>query len=158
MRTLAPPPQLAADHLFDLSIVFADMHIYAVPAGTRVTAVAEGGRLDGRRVEGDVLPGGGDWIVVGADGVARLDVRLTVRTDGGDLVHLAGQGRVRLGEAAQASFLAGDTVTPPDVVGRGTTQFEAAGEALAWLNAAVAVGTVTELSRRHIRYRYYELA
>ena len=156
---MQPPSldHLPAEHLFDLSIQFSDMHLFAVPYGTRLTAVTSGGAATGARLIGDVLLGGGDWIVVGADGIARLDVRVTIRAETGELIHMASQGRAVLGDEARGTFLAGETVAPPDLFARSTTQFETSGSSYEWLNACVAIGVVAELSQRHIEYRFYGL-
>jgi hypothetical protein len=148
---------LAADHLFDLSIEFSDMHAFAVPFGTRLTAVTSAGAARGARLAGDVLPGGGDWIVVGGDGIARLDVRITIRAESGELVHMTSQGRAILTDDARARFLTGETVAPPDLFARSTTQFETAGPTYGWMNASVAIGVVKQLSQHHIEYGYYGL-
>src|SRR5205809_3304685 len=49
------------------------------PAGHRRIVVVKGGRFEGPRLRGDVLPGGGAWLVERSDGSRRLDVRLTLR-------------------------------------------------------------------------------
>ena len=54
------------------------------------------GRCEGPKIAGDILPGGGDWILLGTDQVARLDVRATLRTDDGAHVHLTNTGRERM--------------------------------------------------------------
>lgn len=73
------------EHLLDIRIEFDPPQIFATPIGARLTYVIKRGRCQGPRITGDVLPGGGDWILYGTDGVARLDVRATVRTDDGAL-------------------------------------------------------------------------
>jgi hypothetical protein len=47
------------------------------PVGTRMTFITTGGVIDGPRLRGELLPGGGDWLVVGSDGTGRVDVRAT---------------------------------------------------------------------------------
>ena len=53
--------------------VAAPEKIGAVPLGTRVTAPISSGRFEGPRLRGKVLPGGGDWTLLRADGVLELD-------------------------------------------------------------------------------------
>jgi len=62
--------------------------IGAVPHGTRVTAPKASGHFDGPRLRGKVLPGAGDWTLLRGDGVLELDLRLTLETDDGALVHI----------------------------------------------------------------------
>src|SRR5438876_9634998 len=62
--------------------------IGAVPHGTRVTAPIASGHFEGPRLRGKVLPGGGDWTLLRGDGVLELDLRLTLETDDGALIHM----------------------------------------------------------------------
>jgi hypothetical protein len=57
------------------------------PLGRRVFGEVAGGRVEGERVSGRVLPGGGDWAVIGTDRIFRLDVRLQFETDDGARVY-----------------------------------------------------------------------
>src|SRR5947208_15229000 len=66
--------------------------IGAVPHGTRVTAPISGGRFEGPRLRGRVVPGGGDWTLLRTDGVLELDLRLTLETDDGALIHMTSFG------------------------------------------------------------------
>src|SRR5438128_3175262 len=66
--------------------------IGAVPHGTRVTAPIASGHFEGPRLRGKVLPGGGDWTLLRGDGVLELDLRLTLETDDGALIHMTSYG------------------------------------------------------------------
>ena len=59
-----------------------------VPHGTRVTAPIASGHFEGPRLRGKVLPGGGDWTLLRSDGVLELDLRITLETDDGALIHM----------------------------------------------------------------------
>src|SRR5215475_4212289 len=79
--------------LMTLQVVVAGAQkIGAVPLGTRVTAPITSGHFEGPRLRGSVLPGGGDWTLLRADGVLELDLRLTLATDDGALIHLSSFG------------------------------------------------------------------
>ena len=47
-----------------------------------------GGSFEGERLRGRVLAGGGDWV----DGTFELDLRLTLETEDGALIHMAATG------------------------------------------------------------------
>ena len=51
-----------------------------------------GGSFDGERLRGNVLAGGGDWVVKRADGTFELDLRVTLQTDDGALIHMTFSG------------------------------------------------------------------
>jgi hypothetical protein len=50
------------------------------PYGHPMIATADGGEFAGDRLKGTIVGVGGDWLLVGDDGYARLDVRSTFRT------------------------------------------------------------------------------
>jgi hypothetical protein len=67
-------------------------NIGAGPHGTRVTFPITGGSFEGDRLRGQVLPGGDDWTVKRPDGVIELDLRITLQTDDGALIHMTFEG------------------------------------------------------------------
>ena len=146
------------EHLFDLAVDFEPMPVYASPLGTRLDAIVRRGTAPGPKLDGEVRPGGGDWIVVGGDGVARLDVKATIRTPDAEMVHLTSTGRVVLDDGTRDRFLAGETITGDEMYARTAPLFETGADAYRWLNGTVAVGLVVELSLEHIRYQVYALA
>ena len=101
--------------------------IGAGPRGTRVTFPITGGSFDGDRLRGRVLPGGDDWTVKRADGVIELDLRVTLETDDGALVHLTFDG-IRDDDAPGAPYF------------RTLPRFETAAPKYAFLNRLLAVG------------------
>src|SRR5204863_8047769 len=70
-----------------------------VPHGTRVIAPIPSGTFEGPRLRGTVLPGGGDWTLLRSDGVLELDLRITLQTGDGALIHMTSFG-LRHGPAA----------------------------------------------------------
>jgi uncharacterized protein DUF3237 len=62
------------------------------PAGERVTFPVIGGRFEGERLRGKVLPGGADWTVKRRDGVLELDLRITLETHDGALIAMTFTG------------------------------------------------------------------
>ena len=53
------------------------------PSGERRIVYMTGGKFSGPRLQGRVLPGGGDWLVVGPQRNAILDVRACLEMDDG---------------------------------------------------------------------------
>ncbi len=62
------------------------------PRGKREIYPIVGGRFEGDRLRGKVLPGGADWTVTRPDGVTELDLRITLLTDDGALVDMTFTG------------------------------------------------------------------
>src|SRR5882762_1195338 len=67
-------------------------NIGATPHGTRVTFPITGGSFEGERLRGKVLPSGDDWTLKRPDGVVELDLRITLETDDGALIHMTFEG------------------------------------------------------------------
>jgi hypothetical protein len=83
-----------------------------------------GGSFEGERLRGKVLAGGGDWVTTKADGTFELDVRVTLETDDGALIHMTLTG---LRDDANHYF-------------RTLPRFETATPMYAFLNRLLAVG------------------
>ncbi len=79
-------PALRSEFLMQLSADLSDPQVLTdAPHGTRRIMYMKRGSFSGPRLTGQVLPGGGDWVPLRPDGVAELDIRLTLRTDDGEL-------------------------------------------------------------------------
>ena len=98
------------------------------PHGTRVTFPITGGSFEGDRLCGKVLPGGDDWTVKRSDGVIELDLRITLQTDDGALIHMTFEG-LRDDGGPRAPYF------------RTVPRFETAEPKYAFLNRLLAVGT-----------------
>ena len=115
--------------------------IGAVPHGTRVTAPIASGHFEGPRLRGKVLPGGGDWTLLRADGVLELDLRITLETDDGALIHMSSFG-LRHGPPESIAALArGERVDPSTYYFRTTPRFETAHPKYIFLNRLLAVSS-----------------
>ena len=130
--------------------------IGACPTGTRMTFVVRGGSFTGPQLHGEVLPGGGDWLVVGPDGVGRLDVRATLRTEGGDLIHTYYGGVLAAPPDALQRLGRGGEIGEDEMYFRTAPRFDTGSEALSWLNRMVAVG-VGALGPNRVDYRVYKV-
>ena len=102
--------------------------IGAAPHGMRVTFPITGGSFEGERLRGDVLPGGDDWTLKRPDGVIELDLRVTLKTHDGALIHMTFEG-IRDDEASGGPYF------------RTMPRFETAEPKYVFLNKLLAVGT-----------------
>jgi len=101
----------------------AKQDIGSTPRGTLTIFPVTGGSFDGERLRGKVL-GGADWVTAHGNGVFALDLRVTLETDDGGLIHMTFTG-VR--DEANHYFC-----TAP--------RFETAAPKYAFLNRLLAVG------------------
>lgn len=119
--------------------VTSPQKIGSVPLGTRTTAPIASGQFEGPRLRGKVLAGGGDWTLLRPDGVLELDLRITLETDDGALIHFASFGLRRGPPEVIAALARGDVVDPASYYFRTTPRFETAAPKYAFLNRLVAV-------------------
>jgi hypothetical protein len=105
----------------------ATQEIGAGPRGARVTYPIIGGSFEGERLRGKVLPGGDDWTVKRSDGVVELDLRVTLETDDGALIHMTFEG-IRDDGAPGAPYF------------RTLPRFETAAPKYSFLNRMLALG------------------
>jgi len=115
--------------------------IGAVPQGTRTVVPIAGGHCDGPRLRGKILPGGGDWLLLRADGVLELDLRVTLETDDGALIHMASFGLRHGPPEVIAALGRGERVDPASYYFRTFPRFETAHPKYAFLNRLVAIST-----------------
>ncbi|HET7197342.1 MAG TPA: DUF3237 domain-containing protein [Burkholderiales bacterium] len=111
------------------------------PLGRRRIIPITGGRFRGERLSGRVLPGGADWQIVRADGVAQLEARYTLETDDGALVYVRNVGLRHGPPEVLARIAAGEAVDPALYYMRATPSFETGAAKYAWLNRIVCVAT-----------------
>jgi hypothetical protein len=115
--------------------------IGAVPHGARATAPIASGHFEGPRLRGKVLPGGGDWTLLRTDGVLELDLRLTLQTDDGALIHMTSFGLRHGPPEVLAALARGEVVDPSTYYFRTTPRFETADPRYTFLNRLLAVST-----------------
>lgn len=115
------------------------------PAGTRLIFEMSNYRLDGPRVRARQRgAAAADWVVVGPEGTATLDVRVTLETHDGAVVLLRYTGRVDA-----SGGLGGAPIYA-------ALQFDTGHERYAWLNRIQAVAKGT-LNGNELLYEVYEL-
>jgi hypothetical protein len=101
--------------------------IGAGPHGTRIIFPITGGSFEGDLLRGKVLPGGDDWTLRRSDGVIELDLRITLETDDGALIHMTFEG-IRDDTAPGAPYF------------RTAPRFETSEPKYSFLNRLLAVG------------------
>lgn len=110
------------------------------PRGTRLIMHFAGGAFSGPRLKGQVLPGGGDWVLLRRDGVAELDIRLTLRTDDGAMIYARCDGIFHSTPEIRERIRNGEDVDPAEYYFRTAPRFETGVQNYLWLNRLLAVG------------------
>lgn len=135
---------LAASHLMTLSLTVdatASQMIGNIGGGTRMIAPITGGSFSGACLNGKVLPGGADWVLLRDDGVMKIDVRLVLETVDRALIYLTYQGRFLASQQVMARLNAGEELSPDDYSLAVTAKFETGHHDFRWINDAVVVAT-----------------
>lgn len=133
------PPKLALQMRiaveFDAPRVVADG-----PVGGRRILHVTSGTFEGTSLRGEVLPGGGDWLVARRDGSIELDIRFTLRTSDHEIIYFRGTGLFLASESVTARIRSGESVPSEQYYFRTAVMFEAGAARLSHLNDALHVG------------------
>jgi hypothetical protein len=148
---------LSSEPIFRIHAELADiLHLGHTPYGDRRIINILGGRVEGARLSGRILPGGADWQIVRPDGVADLCARYTIETDQGARILVASDG-LRHGPPAIIERLArGEVVDPALYYFRTAMRFETADPSVAWLNRIIALARGAR-EQRAVRLEVYEV-
>ena len=111
------------------------------PLGRRRIIGITGGTFTGPRLSGKVLPGGADWQLIRADGVACLDARYTLETADGALIYVNNKGYRHGPKEAMERLSRGEKVDPALIYTRTTPWFETSAARYAWLNRTVCIAS-----------------
>lgn len=148
--------ELLYDIEFDLE---APLAVGPTPSGERRIVYVTGGKFDGPRLKGRVLPGGGDWLVARPDGRAILDVRACLETDDGALIYTHYGGRLVVPSELRPLWHdrhAFAAIDPARYYFRIAPVYETGSAKYAWLNDIVAIG-VGRRTLTGVAYRVFEI-
>ena len=109
--------------------------------GNRRIIPITGGSFDGPAIKGTVVPGGADWQIVRADGVAELEARYTLRTDDGTLIYVINRGYRHGPPEVMQRLAKGESVDPKEYYFRATPTFETSAAKYSWLTRYIFIAT-----------------
>lgn len=127
--------------------------------GRRMIAVLTGGVVEGDRLRGRVMPGGGDWATIDETDTLRLDARVTFETHDGALIFLSYRGVLRPMTKVREFSLRGGPRTAEEraqVYFRTAPVFETGDPRYAWLNDIVTIGIGASIGGA-VRYDVFEV-
>lgn len=127
------------------------------PYGTRMFFEVIDGRVEGERLKGNVLTGGGDWILLGQDGWGRLDVRAQMMTDDGAAIYLSYYGILEMNEKVRQTMVDLGGTDFGDQYFRTNPRFETGDPRYAWMNHTFFVGEGRIRAGRGVEYRVYRV-
>jgi len=110
------------------------------PLGTRRILCGKRGVFSGPGLQGELLPGGGDWVLLRHDGVAELDIRFALQTDDKQLIYMHCLGIFHAPPPVSQRIRAGEDVDPSKYYFRTCPRFETGSAKYSRLNRMIAVG------------------
>lgn len=139
--------EVAFDRMLDIGVT---------PQGRRRIAPILGGRFEGERLNGMVLPGGADWVINRPDGVMVVDVRITLKTDDEVLIYMTYQGRFLAEPDVMKQFNSGGLLENHEYSLRVIPRFECGAPKYGWLHDTIAVGVGRQTAEGPI-YSFHEV-
>jgi len=134
-------PELKSTYIGELRIEVAGSYLLgSSPLGQRRLDRLDKGHFKGPKVEAEVVAGGMDLLLGGADGALRPDVRLVLKLDDGETLLIVYRG-VRHGPPEVMQRIArGEQASPHEYYLRTGLVFETASRKYEWMNRIVGVG------------------
>ena len=134
------------------------------PFGLRVFIEVSDGVLESdadatelQSITGKVLPGGGDWALIGADGWSRLDVRTLFETSDGATIYAQFPGIIELTDDVQMAFAQGQGTDFGDQYFRVTPILETGDANYGWVNQSLFVGEGRFIDGFGLHYRIFRV-
>jgi hypothetical protein len=112
----------------------------STPFGERSVVGLSGGWAKGDRISGRLVGPGADWVVIGPDGYAAIDVRTQIRTDDGADLYLHYSGSLEMNEAIVAASTSGGATDYGDQYWYTHVRIESGAEQYQWVNRTLFIG------------------
>lgn len=146
---------LPVEHLCDFSVDLGAPLVIPKPTGTVVQYIGKGRRVEGPRLKGEFLTSV-DWVVQGTDGISRLDIRGSIRTDDGAIIYFETRGLVKLPADGRQRLSEGKQLAFEEAYVRTTPRLETSDPRYSWLNEHVTVSyNELSLSPPRMDFRIY---
>jgi hypothetical protein len=134
-------PELKSTYLGELKIEVTGTYLLGdSPLGRRRLDRLDRGHFRGPKVQAEVLAGGMDLLLGGADGAVRPDVRLVLKLDDGETLLIVYRGVRHASAEVMQRIAKGEAVPPTEYYLRTGLVFETASKKYDWLNRVVGVG------------------
>jgi hypothetical protein len=128
------------------------------PFGMRMFFEIDGGKVEGPDLNGRMLSGGGDWILIGADGFGRIDVRGQMTTDDGASIYVQYHGILEMNEAVMGKLADMKKSTDfGDQYFRSAPRLETGDPRYAWVNHTIFVAEGRMPALSGVEYRVYRV-
>ncbi|WP_082942965.1 DUF3237 domain-containing protein [Mycobacterium sp. 852002-40037_SCH5390672] len=128
------------------------------PQGVRVFIETGEGIVEGERLNGKVLPVGGDWALIGPDGWCRLDVRTQLEMDDGAAIYVQLHGLIEMNDATDKAFADGVETGFDDQYFRVIPQLQSGDPNYEWVNETIFIGEGRFVDGFGLQYHIFRVA
>jgi Protein of unknown function (DUF3237) len=130
----------------------------AVDAELYISDVPPGGWVKGPKINGTLVGPGGDWLRVMPSGVARIDVRATIKTDDGALIYITYNGIFKDSKETEERANKGEVLTSKDLYFIIAPTMETSAKKYEWLNDVQCIGKMVEYkSESYVKYDIFAI-
>lgn len=98
-----------------------------------------GGKIQGPKLNGTVLPGGGDWQSISPDGLTEVNALYNIRADDGTVIAIRNAGVRTASAEVTKRMAAGEEVRPDDYYMRTSARFTVEAGPHDWMNRTMFV-------------------
>lgn len=119
--------------------------------------VQEGGWFKGPGMNASIVAPAGDWLRLMPGGAARLDVRLTLKTDDGALIYVSYNGVISHTKESWDRLMKGETLTSKDHYFTTAPTMQTSAEKYAWVNHVQFAGRIVEVKVGAGSYVKYDI-
>ena len=134
-------PELKSAYIGELMMEITGSYMLGdAPVGRRRLDRLDKGHFKGPKVQAEMLTGGMDILLGGADGAVRPDVRLILKLDDGEILLIQYRGVRHAPAEVMQRIGKGERVPPGEYYLRTSLVFETASKKHGWLNRIVGVG------------------
>ena len=149
-------PAYISEFTFPLDHIIAQQHRGQTTYENLALSCPHDNYHKGPNIAGEILPGGGDWLLTGSDGIGRVEARVTIRTDDNALISFTAGGLIQLPPDGFRRLAAGERLPFGETYARTTPKFETSDERYGWISTVVTIG-YNLLSPDHVDYRVYKV-
>ncbi|OJJ37919.1 hypothetical protein ASPWEDRAFT_171371 [Aspergillus wentii DTO 134E9] len=155
MDTISPAPKLTP--LFSLRCaVAAPIEIGNGPYGRRRCVPIESGTVRGEYINGEVVPGGADFMLVEDDQTTHVNTNYVIKSDDGAYLYIRTEGTRSGPPEVLKALMEGDGVDPNSYWFHLHIKIETGHEKYRWMNNRVIVGRATR-AKGEVAYDAYFL-
>jgi len=118
--------------------------VRSVDSALYIYNVGPGGWVKGPKINGTLIAPSGDWLRVMPSGVSRLDVRMTIKTDDGELIYVTYNGVIKDTKESEDRANKGEVMTSNDHYFIIAPTMETSAKKYEWLNGIQCIGKIVE--------------